>query len=67
VDVIPEARLNLVIYHLKKNDTDAAFVLMNHLEPQSTYEYLLKAITYCIKGVEENSVHLSSFTLLHSA
>jgi hypothetical protein len=50
-------RLNLVIYHLKKNDTDAAFVLMNHLEPQNTYEYLLKGITYCIKGIEENSVY----------
>ncbi|KAL3094077.1 hypothetical protein niasHT_027405 [Heterodera trifolii] len=58
VDVVPEARLNLVIYHLKKNDTDAAHVLMNHLEPQSTYEYLLKAITICIKGNEENSKEL---------
>ncbi|KAI1720726.1 tetratricopeptide repeat domain-containing protein [Ditylenchus destructor] len=55
VDVIPEARLNLVIYHLKKNDTDAAFVLMNHMEPQSTHDFMLKAITYCLKGTEEHS------------
>uniref|UniRef100_A0A915N7Y7 Uncharacterized protein n=1 Tax=Meloidogyne javanica TaxID=6303 RepID=A0A915N7Y7_MELJA len=58
VDIVPEARLNLAIYHLKKNDTDAAFVLMKNIEPQSTYEYLLKAITFCIKGIEENSQDL---------
>uniref|UniRef100_A0A915CTY8 Intraflagellar transport protein 56 n=1 Tax=Ditylenchus dipsaci TaxID=166011 RepID=A0A915CTY8_9BILA len=55
VDVIPEARLNLVIYHLKKNDTDAAFLLMNHMEPQSTQDFMLKGITYCLKGTEDDS------------
>lgn len=31
--IIPEARLNLVIYHLKKGDTQLAFDLMKGLEP----------------------------------
>uniref|UniRef100_A0A914I0P0 Intraflagellar transport protein 56 n=1 Tax=Globodera rostochiensis TaxID=31243 RepID=A0A914I0P0_GLORO len=41
-----------------KNDTDAAFVLMNHLDPQSTYDFLLKAITHCMKGNENDSKEL---------
>lgn len=35
VDVIPEARLNLVIYHLKNDDIKDAFELMKHVQPQA--------------------------------
>ena len=35
LDVIPEARLNLVIYHLRNEDTIAAFNLMKDVEPST--------------------------------
>lgn len=33
LDAIPEARLNLVVFHLKNGDTAEAFRLMKDLEP----------------------------------
>ena len=35
LDVIPEARLNLVIHHLKNEDVLAAFDLMKDIDPSS--------------------------------
>jgi intraflagellar transport protein 56 len=35
VDVVPEARLNLVIYHLRSGDFTEAYRLMKDLEPNS--------------------------------
>ncbi|KAI6218347.1 Tetratricopeptide repeat protein 26 [Aphelenchoides fujianensis] len=58
VDVIPEARMNLCIYHLKKNDVDAAYELMKDQEGGGAQYSLLKAITFAIKGYEEQSQEL---------
>ena len=33
VDVIPEARLNLVIYYLRQDDVNEAYSLIKDLEP----------------------------------
>ncbi|CAD5216238.1 unnamed protein product [Bursaphelenchus okinawaensis] len=54
VDVVPEARLNLCIYYLKKNNIDAAFEMM---ENKDTFgqNSLLRAITYTMKGYEERN------------
>ena len=42
VDVIPEARLNLVIYLLKQDDIAEAYALIKDLEPTVPQEYILK-------------------------
>lgn len=63
VDVIPEARLNLVIYHLKQNDIREAFELIKDLEPAVPQEYILKGIVNAVMGQETGSV---SFAGHHS-
>lgn len=40
LDAIPEARLNLVIYHMKNGDPLAAFNLMTEIEPTTPQVYL---------------------------
>lgn len=56
VDVIPEARLNLVIYYLKQDDVKAASDLIKDLEPAVPQEYILKGIVNAVMGQETNSV-----------
>ncbi|XP_039301856.1 intraflagellar transport protein 56 isoform X2 [Solenopsis invicta] len=55
VDVIPEARLNLVIYYLKQDDVKAAYDLIKDLEPTVPQEYVLKGMVNAIVGQETNS------------
>ncbi|XP_076624547.1 tetratricopeptide repeat domain 26 [Colletes latitarsis] len=55
VDVIPEARLNLVIYYLKQDDVQEAFKLIKDLEPSVPQEYILKGIVNAVMGQETNS------------
>lgn len=56
VDVIPEARLNLVIHHLKNDDIKEAFELMKDLQPAVPQEYILKGVVNAALGQELNSV-----------
>lgn len=44
VDFIPEARLNLVIYHLKHDGIQEAHDLIKDLEPTTPQEYILKGV-----------------------
>ncbi|CAK9802250.1 Intraflagellar transport protein 56 [Anthophora plagiata] len=55
VDVIPEARLNLVIYYLKQDDVREAFELIKDLEPAVPQEYILKGIVNAVMGQDTNS------------
>ncbi|XP_049941034.1 intraflagellar transport protein 56 [Schistocerca serialis cubense] len=55
VDVIPEARLNLVIYYLKQDDIQEAFNLIKDLEPSVPPEYILKGVVYAAIGQENGS------------
>lgn len=55
VDVIPEARLNLVIYHLKQDDIIAANNLMKDLDPATPQEYILKGVVNAVVGQEQGS------------
>ncbi|KAJ3093189.1 Intraflagellar transport protein 56 [Quaeritorhiza haematococci] len=55
LDVIPESRLNLVIYHLKNDDIVAAFNLMKDVEPSTPQEYILKGIVNAALGQEQES------------
>ena len=45
VGVVPEARLNLVIYHMHMGEVQEAFELMKDIEPSSPQEYILKGVT----------------------
>jgi intraflagellar transport protein 56 len=55
LDVIPEARLNLVIHHLRKDDIVAAYNLMKDVEPSTPQEYILKGIVNAALGQEQES------------
>jgi intraflagellar transport protein 56 len=56
VDVIPEARLNLVIYHLKQDELREAYALISDLEPTVPQEYILKGVVHAAIGQETGSV-----------
>lgn len=58
VDVIPEARLNLVIYYLRQNDTQEAYDLIKDLEPSVPQEYILKGVVNAVVGQEKKSVSI---------
>ena len=51
VDVIPEARLNLVIYLLKQDDISEAYALIKDLEPTVPQEYILKGVVNAAIGL----------------
>lgn len=61
VDVIPEARLNLVIYYLKQNEVKEAFELIKDLEPAVPQEYILKGVVNAAMGQEIGSVSFPRF------
>ena len=48
--VIPEARLNLVIYYLKNEEVQEAFNLIKEMECVVPKEYILKAIVHLVIG-----------------
>jgi hypothetical protein len=50
VDAIPEARLNLVIYHLRCEEFKEAHNLMKDIEPSSPEEYILKGVVNACIG-----------------
>uniref|UniRef100_A0A1A8JKU5 Intraflagellar transport protein 56 n=1 Tax=Nothobranchius kuhntae TaxID=321403 RepID=A0A1A8JKU5_NOTKU len=55
IDVIPEARLNLVIYYLRQGDIQEAYSLIRDLVPTSTQEYILKGVVNAALGQEIGS------------
>nr|XP_016813724.2 intraflagellar transport protein 56 isoform X2 [Pan troglodytes] len=55
VDVIPEARLNLVIYYLRQDDVQEAYNLIKDLEPTTPQEYILKGVVNAALGQEMGS------------
>ncbi|XP_071537126.1 intraflagellar transport protein 56 isoform X2 [Panulirus ornatus] len=55
VDVIPEARLNLVIYYLKQDEVQEAYSLLKDLEPTVPQEYILKGVVNSAIGQETGS------------
>ncbi|RDD37735.1 Intraflagellar transport protein 56 [Trichoplax sp. H2] len=55
IDVIPEARLNLVIYYLKQDDIVEAYKLIKDLEPTIPQEYILKGVVNAALGQEQQS------------
>lgn len=55
IDVLPEARLNLVIYFLREDELKEAYDLLKDLEPTTPQEYILKGVVNAALGQEENS------------
>ncbi|CAH0563368.1 unnamed protein product [Brassicogethes aeneus] len=61
VDVVPEARLNLVIHYLRNNDTKEAYDLLKDLQPSVPQEYILKGVVNAALGQDINShVHIKT-------
>ncbi|XP_067315108.1 intraflagellar transport protein 56 isoform X1 [Pseudorasbora parva] len=56
IDVISEARLNLVIYYLRQDDIQEAYKLIKDLEPTTPQEYILKGVVNAALGQEIGSV-----------
>ena len=50
VGLVPEARLNLVIYHMHHGEVQEAFELMKDVTPSSPQEYILKGVTNLAVG-----------------
>jgi intraflagellar transport protein 56 len=60
IDVIPEAKLNLIIYYLRNEQVNQAYALIKDIQPNSTKEYILKAVVHCMLGQQgdKNQEHL---------
>ncbi|XP_016304836.1 intraflagellar transport protein 56 isoform X1 [Sinocyclocheilus anshuiensis] len=56
IDVISEARLNLVIYYLRQDDIQEAYKLIKDLEPTTPQEYILKGVVNAALGQDIGSV-----------
>lgn len=52
IDIIPEARLNLVIYYLKNEEVKEAYKLIKDVEPTVPREYILKGVVHAVLGQE---------------
>lgn len=55
LDIIPEARLNLVIYHLRTDEAVEAYNLIKDLEPAVPREYILKGVVFAALGQRTGS------------
>ncbi|XP_067936520.1 intraflagellar transport protein 56-like isoform X1 [Watersipora subatra] len=55
IDVLPEARLNLVIYYLRQDDIQEAYNLIKDLEPTTPQEYILKGVVNAALGQDQGS------------
>uniref|UniRef100_A0A8C7VV61 Intraflagellar transport protein 56 n=1 Tax=Oncorhynchus mykiss TaxID=8022 RepID=A0A8C7VV61_ONCMY len=55
IDVITEARLNLVIYYLRQDDVQESYHLIKDLEPTTPQEYILKGVVNAALGQEMGS------------
>lgn len=46
LDIVPEARLNLAIHHLKRNEIQEAHQMIKDIQPKVPHEYILKGVTH---------------------
>jgi intraflagellar transport protein 56 len=51
LDVVPEARFNLTVHHLRAGELEDALSLVKDLEPKTPQEYVIKAVAYAAIGV----------------
>uniref|UniRef100_H3DJH0 Intraflagellar transport protein 56 n=1 Tax=Tetraodon nigroviridis TaxID=99883 RepID=H3DJH0_TETNG len=55
IDVIPEARLNLVIYYLRQDDVQEAYSLIQDVVPVTPQEYILLGVVNAALGQDIGS------------
>ena len=61
LDIVPEARLNLVIYYLRNDEIKEAYDLIKDLEPLTPPEYVLKGVVNsCIGQETGNRDHIKT-------
>lgn len=54
-DLYPEAKMNLIIHHLRNGETEHAFRLCHDMEPVSPRQYVLKAVVLTLYGQMKKS------------
>uniref|UniRef100_A0A0A1X1Y2 Tetratricopeptide repeat protein 26 n=1 Tax=Zeugodacus cucurbitae TaxID=28588 RepID=A0A0A1X1Y2_ZEUCU len=55
LNIVPEARLNLAIYHLKNGNVQEAHALIKELQPTVPHEYILKGVVHAALGQQIGS------------
>jgi intraflagellar transport protein 56 len=55
LEIIPEARLNLVIFYLRTDEVQEAYELIKNLEPAVPREYILKGVVFAALGQRTGS------------
>uniref|UniRef100_A0A336MWT4 CSON007613 protein n=1 Tax=Culicoides sonorensis TaxID=179676 RepID=A0A336MWT4_CULSO len=55
IDIVPEARLNLAIHYLHRNDMREAYELVKDIQPTVPHEYVLKGVVFAALGQEMGS------------
>lgn len=55
LDIIPEAKLNLVIYYLRIEEVTEAYNLVKDLEPTVPREYIIKGVVFAALGQKSGS------------
>ena len=53
LDIIPEAKQNLIIYYLRNDQVNQAYNLVKELQPVTTKDYILKAVVHCLLGQQQ--------------
>ncbi|CAJ0585457.1 unnamed protein product, partial [Mesorhabditis spiculigera] len=66
LDIVPEARVNLVLYYLRRDEIDQALRLVNDLEPSHSPEFIVKAMTFTLHGqAKKSEEHLKTAELFY--
>ena len=55
LDTVPEAKLNLVIYHLRHGNINEAYELVRDLEPSTPQDYIIKGVVHASLGQQNAS------------
>ena len=63
VDLYPEAKMNLILYHVSSGDYDNAFRLVKDLECLSSKQYILKAVVFTLYGQKKGNQEIISQAL----
>eukprot|EP00201_Polytomella_parva_P024112 CAMPEP_0175040624 /NCGR_PEP_ID=MMETSP0052_2-20121109/1383_1 /TAXON_ID=51329 ORGANISM="Polytomella parva, Strain SAG 63-3" /NCGR_SAMPLE_ID=MMETSP0052_2 /ASSEMBLY_ACC=CAM_ASM_000194 /LENGTH=582 /DNA_ID=CAMNT_0016302889 /DNA_START=6 /DNA_END=1754 /DNA_ORIENTATION=+ len=58
-DMPPEARLNLVIHHLRQGEVSEAYNIVRDMEPSTPPEFILKAVVHALIGQQSSSTDSS--------
>lgn len=58
LNIVPEARLNLAIFHLRSGNVHEAHSLMKEIRPNLPHEYILKGVVHAALGQQLGSVSI---------